>query len=311
MTEFHFLRPWWLWALLPVILLGFRILRRGSAVSIWSKVCDAHLLAPLLVYHGRVQRVALVVGAIGSLCCMILALAGPTWSKIAVPTYRQVSPHMILLDLSSAMQAKDLSPNRLTRAKFKIHDLLAQPGAGQFGLMVYSSEPFVVSPLTDDAQTIDILLSALSPSILPVDGNHLEQALVEAKTLFTHIGLNFGDILVLTGQVPSAAAVDAAQKLSKEGYTVSVMPILADKAARSLFAPLAKAGHGDILVLTDSDTDVKRWLAWQQRVAHRRYQMNQQDDMPLWRDQGRWFLVPGLILLLPLFRRGWFERMGK
>ncbi len=309
MTEFHFLRPLWLWAILPILLLGIRLLRRGSAVTIWSQVCDAHLLAPLLVYHGRVQRGMVVMGVVTSLCCMVLALAGPTWSKNTVPTYRHVSPHMILLDLSSSMLTKDLSPDRLSRAKFKIHDLLAQSGTGQFGLMVYSSEPFVVSPLTNDAQTIDIFLSALSPNILPVDGNHLEQALLEAKTLFTDIGLPFGDILVLTGQVPSAAAVDAAQKLSSEGYTVSVMPILAYKSARPLFSPLAKAGHGHTLDLTDSDADLKQWLVWQQRAEHR-YQINQQDDMPLWRDQGRWFLLPGLILLLPLFRRGWLERMG-
>ena len=309
MSELHFLRPLWLWALLPLIGLVIGLLQRRSAVSIWSKVCDAHLLQPLLIYHGRTQRLATVLGVFCSLCCMILALAGPTWSKISVPTYQHLNPHMILLDLSSTMLTQDLSPDRLTRAKFKIHDLLALPNAGQFGLMVYSSEPFVVSPLTDDAQTIDILLASLSPDILPVDGNHLEQALMEAQTMFTDMGLHAGDMLVLSGQVPSAAAVDAAQKLGQEGYTVSVMPLLADKSARSLFAPLAKAGHGTVLAFTDSDADIEKWLTSRSKASHR-YQMNDQDDVAIWRDQGRWFLVAGLLFFLPLFRRGWFERIG-
>jgi Ca-activated chloride channel homolog len=309
MSDLHFLRPLWLWALLPLLGLAIGLVQRRTAVSIWSKVCDAHLLQPLLIYHGYTQRLMAVLGVFASLSCMILALAGPTWSKVAVPTYQRLNPHMILLDLSSNMLMHDLSPDRLTRAKFKIHDLLALPNAGQFGLMVYSSEPFIVSPLTDDAQTIDILLASLSPAILPVDGNHLEQALLEAKTMFTDMGIHFGDILVLSGQVPSFAAVNAAHKLGREGYTVSVMPLLADKSARALFAPLAKAGHGSVLAYTDSDADIQKWLLSRSKASHR-YQAHHQDDVTIWRDQGRWFLLAGLIFFLPLFRRGWFERLG-
>lgn len=309
MSEFHFLRPLWLWALLPIIGIFLGLLQRKNAVNIWSKICDAHLLQPLLIYHGRSQRVAAILGVFLSLSMMILAMAGPTWSKIVVPTFQHLNPHLILLDLSTDMLSKDLSPDRLTRAKFKIHDLLTQTGVGQFGLMVYSSEPFIVSPLTDDAQTIDILLAPLSPKILPVDGNRLDQALLEAKNMFNDIGLHSGQILVLTGQVPSPAAVDAAQKLGREGYSVSIMPLLADKAARSLFAPLAKAGQGIVLSFTDSNADIQRWLALRKHNKHR-YQISHQNDVTIWQDQGRWFLIPGLILFLPLFRRGWFERIG-
>lgn len=309
MNDFHFLRPLWLWALLPAVAIAIGLLKRKNAVNIWSKICDEHLLQPLLIYHGSSQRFAGILGVFLSICAMILALAGPTWTKIVVPTYQHLNPHLILLDLSTDMLTQDLSPDRLTRAKFKIHDLLAQAGAGQFGLMVYSSEPFVVSPLTDDAQTIDILLSPLNPKILPVDGNRLDQALLEAKTMFNDIGLHSGKILVLTGKVPSPAAVIAAQNLGQEGYSVSIMPLLADKAARSLFAPLAKAGLGTVLSFTDSNADIHRWLALRSRSGHR-YQVNHQDDVTIWEDQGRWFLIPSLVLFLPLFRRGWFERIG-
>lgn len=309
MSDFHFLRPLWLWAVLPLVLVIVSLLRRRNAVTIWSKICDAHLLQPLLVYHGQAQRFTIVLSVFFSLLGMILALAGPTWSKIAVPTYQQVNPHLILLDLSSTMLEKDIAPDRLSRAKFKIHDLLSMPHAGQFGLMVYTSEPFIVSPLTDDAQTIEILLSALTPNILPVDGNRLELALQEAKALFTDSGFEVGDILILSSQVPSASAVDAAQKLGAQGYSVSIMPVVADKSARSLFAPVAKAGRGMVLAMTHSTVDLERWLQANNRAVHR-YQMNQQDDVSIWRDEGRWFLLPSLILLLPLFRRGYFERIG-
>lgn len=309
MSDLHFLRPYWLWALIPALGLVIGLLRRRSAVTVWSKVCDPHLLGPLLIHHGRSQRISMVGTLLASLVCMIVALAGPTWSKVTVPTYQHLNPHMIVLDLSTTMLQSDLSPSRLTRAKFKIHDLLALPNAGQFGLIVYSSEPFVVSPLTEDAQTIDVLVAALSPDILPVDGNHLELALEEAKHMLANMGLHRGDILVLSGQVPSAAAVDTASKLALAGYTVSVMPLTADPAVEASFTPLATAGHGTVLRFSDANSDIQAWTN-AHHFSGQRYQLNQQDDMVIWQDQGRWCLLPGVLLFLPLFRRGWLARIG-
>ncbi len=307
MAEFHMLRPMWLWALVPVIFVFLGVWQQQTATKVWSRICDSHLLEPLLVHRGRVSRTLAMSLLMLSMLCMIIALAGPTWSKIAVPIYQHLQPRVVILDLSKSMLSKDLPPDRLTRAKFKIHDLLMQSNAGQFGLMVYSDEPFVVSPLTDDAQTIDTLLSSLTPDILPVDGNRLDRALDEVGALFAEVGVRFGDVLVLTAQIPSSAAVDAAQKLGAQGYHVSVMPLLPDKTALALFSPLAKAGLGQVVGFQDSSADIKHWLSLSRDTQH--FQMNQRDDIPLWRDEGRWFLLPGLLLLLPLFRRGWLERI--
>ncbi|PJD92442.1 MAG: hypothetical protein CK424_05935 [Legionella sp.] len=307
MAEFHWLRPFWLWSIVPVIFVFLGVWQQKSATKVWSKICDAHLLDSLLVHRGRVSRTFGMSMLILGVLCLIIALAGPTWTKIGVPIYQHMQPRVVVLDLSQSMLSKDLAPDRLTRAKFKIHDLLMQANAGQFGLMVYSSEPFVVSPLTDDAQTIDTLLSSLTPDILPVDGNRLDHALEEVGALFTEVGMSFGDILVLTAQIPSPSAVDAAQTLSARGYHVSVMPLLADTTASSLFSPLAKAGRGEVVMFKDSPSDIKHWLSLSRNTQH--YQMNQRDAIPLWRDDGRWFLLPGLLLLLPICRRGWLERI--
>lgn len=308
MAEFHFLRPLWLFAL---ILLGFLVLglwRIPSAMKAWSRVCDAHLLKPLLLSRGQSHRKLAVVLMVLSMGCMIVALAGPTWTKFSVPTYQHIKPRLLLLDMSQTMLVTDFSPNRLTRAKFKIHDLLMQQEAGQFGLMVYTSEPFLVSPITDDAQTIDNLLTSLTPELMPVGGNRLDLALDEARTMLSQMGLAFADILVLTAQTPSPAAVDGAQDLAAKGYHVSIMPYTLDKAALPLFSPFAKAGHGEVIAFTDTPSDILHWLAIRHKISQ--YQVNQRDDVPLWRDEGRWFLLPGLVLLLPVFRRAWLERIS-
>jgi len=307
-TSIHFLRPYWFIACLPIILLGFSLLKRKSVLYAWQQVCDAHLLKHLLHIQGPSKRAWPLFVLMLSSLCMVIALTGPSWTRIAVPTYQQKQPRVLLLDMSDSMMQHDLSPDRLTRAKFKLHDLLQRQDTGQLALIVYTEEPFVVSPLTDDGQTIDALLSSLSPAIMPVGGNQLERALYEAKSLITAAGAQSGELLVFTAKIPSHAAVSAAQTIATQGFHVSIIPMLDDKGALPLFAPLAKAGRGQVVSLTHDNTDIKHWLATTQSKGM--YQTNDLNDIPLWRDEGRWFIALALLLLLPAFWRGWLQRIN-
>ena len=309
MTHWHWIRPYWLWTILPLILLAIGLARQQSSTLSWASIAEAHLIEPLLIKRGRSARGLKIVTLMLGLLAMIIALAGPSWTQNPIPTYKHRQARMILLDLSPAMLAQDKSPDRLSRAKFKIHDLLAQKDVGQFGLMVYTAEPFVLSPLTDDAQTIDALLDVLNPDIMPISGHRLELALDETGQMFNELGLSQGEILVLTANIPSIQAVDSARKLANHGLHVSVIPIIQDPKAWPLFNPLAQAGLGDMIPLRDDNKDIRRWLARKDNRPD--FQRNLDNDIPLWRDEGRWFLALGLVLMLPLFRSGFLRSLSQ
>ena len=309
MTHWHWIRPYWLWTILPLILLAIGLARQQSSTLSWASIAEAHLIEPLLIKRGRSARGLKIVTLMLGLLAMIIALAGPSWTHNPIPTYKHRQARMILLDLSPAMLAQDKSPDRLSRAKFKIHDLLAQKDVGQFGLMVYTAEPFVLSPLTDDAQTIDALLDVLNPDIMPISGHRLELALDETGQMFNELGLSQGEILVLTANIPSIQAVDSARKLANHGLHVSVIPIIQDPKAWPLFNPLAQAGLGDMIPLRDDNKDIRRWLARKDNRPD--FQRNLDNDIPLWRDEGRWFLALGLVLMLPLFRSGFLRSLSQ
>ncbi len=307
-ADFHFLRPLWLFALLPLGILVWRLFRRTPAMHAWSAICDSHLLPWLVQTTGRSKRALPLLLLTTCTLLMIISLSGPTWSRLPVPTYQQIQPRVLILDMTSAMLAHDLSPDRLSRAKFKLHDLFQHRDAGQFGLVVYTGEAFVVSPLTDDGQTIDALLSSLTPEIMPITGNRLDRALEQAKQLITQAGSDSGQILVLTANPPSQAAINAAKALAHGGIDTSVIPVLKKTSWMPLFERLATAGHGQVISFTDTEADVDQWLAVSH--ANQRYGVNLQNDIPVWRDQGRWFLIPALLLLLAIFRRGWLQRLN-
>ncbi len=105
--DLHFLRPLWLLLLIPLFILGWRLFRKSSAETAWDNVCDAHLLPYVIQTKEYGRRAIVPVLMLGSLLFIILGLAGPTWSRLPVPTYLPVQPRIVIMDMSQSMWATD------------------------------------------------------------------------------------------------------------------------------------------------------------------------------------------------------------
>src|SRR5271154_5766263 len=163
----HFLRPHWLWLLLavPVIYLSFHF--RDDARARWKRYIDPGLLDHLIVsrrHHLRFRPIHMV-------CLLILfgsvAVAGPTWSREQPPFTEDKAPLVIALDLSQTMDAIDLDPSRIERAKLKLRDLLKVRNGGRTALFVYAGTTHMVLPFTTDFSLFDLYLSSLSTELMP------------------------------------------------------------------------------------------------------------------------------------------------
>ena len=306
-ADFHFLRPWWLLMILPLIGLTLILWKQKPKLHAWSEVCDAHLLEHMIQKKGQAHLLSSVMNVLLSIFFMIVSSAGPAWYKLPVSTYKPIQPRVLVLDMSENMLANDLTPNRLSRAKFKLRDLFTRKEIGQFGLVAFTREPFVVSPLTDDGQTISSLLSSLTPEVMPVKGQNLSSALHEASQLITQAGYKQGQILVFTADSPSSEAIALAKKLSGIGIFSSIMPMKADKNLNPLFQRFADAGEGQLLRYTSDSSNLDQWINSSNK---KNFTLSEEEDISLWRDEGRWFLIPALLLFLPLFRRGWLQRVS-
>lgn len=306
-SDFHFLRPLWLICLIPFMGLLYQIWKQPSRLHAWAEVCDRHLLEHMLSHKGQSKHQNSIFLIAVGVIFMIIAISGPTWHKYPVVTYKPILPRVIVLDMSDRMMETDLSPDRLSRAKFKLYDLLSRKNSGQLGLVVFTGEPFVVSPLTDDSQTIASLLSALTQDTMPVTGHNLESALNEANQLIHDAGYKQGDILVMTADAPTTKAIDLAKDLSKKGVYSSIMPMRKDSDLNPLFEHFATSGGGQLLKYSSESKNLEHWMSQGQNKEQ--LEINKLDHIPLWRDEGRWFLVPALLCLLPVFQRGWLQRI--
>ncbi|MBE0621057.1 MAG: VWA domain-containing protein [Burkholderiales bacterium] len=331
LENFHFIQPLWLLALIPLMLLAWRVYRPGEGDNPWRRVVDARLLPLLLA--GRTQtasRTALYLLAAGWIIAA-LALANPTWEKKPEPVYQTTTARVVVLDLSRSMDAADLKPSRLVRARYKIEDVLAQSGEGQTGLVVYSGDAFTVSPLTRDVNTIRALLPALDPGIMPAEGSRADLGLLRAGKLLSQAGASSGQVLLIAdGVAPDQAAASerAAATLKREGYRVSVLGVgtaqgapLTDAQGRLVrnasgniehaafdsagLRAVARAGGGEYRSISDNGQALSTLLGepLEAKAATAMTQSNATKQG--WKEQGPLLAV----LLLPLaalaFRRNW------
>jgi len=325
LTELHFLRPMWALALIPLALLIYGLSRQSGRANYWQAVCDPHLLAHLSHVLGQGSRRwgLWAIALCGSLCIFILA--GPSWQRLSQVAYQKQFGQVVVVDLSAAMMAKDLKPNRLSRAKFVLRDFLAKHKEGQLGLVVFSGDAFLVSPLTDDPKTIDAMVSELSPGIMPVGGSDIAAGLNMAGKIIQQAGFQGGKVLLLTGSEANHRDIEAARTLAAKGIDTSVLafatalgaPIsdesgfVRDRGKTSLsrldeqgLKALAAAGDGRYRQFTSSDDVLSGLMA--PNVSTR---VKKKDKIQLlaWRDQGRSFIFLLLPFALLAFRRGWLE----
>ncbi|MBK8187700.1 MAG: VWA domain-containing protein [Cellvibrio sp.] len=171
----------------------------------WQQLIAPHLLPFLLegktVKTPRGYLLVLLFAWILS----TIALAGPSWTKAPVAVEKNDKALVILLDLSPSMLTEDIKPSRIVRARLKIADLLRERPDGQTALLVYAADAHVVTPLTDDAKTINNLLPMLSPKLMPAQGSNTEAAVTRAIKLLTDAGLQQGDLLLITDGVEIVA----------------------------------------------------------------------------------------------------------
>jgi Ca-activated chloride channel family protein len=320
----HFIRPGWLLLLPLVVLLPWAWRRSRRAAGDWSRVCDPHLLRWLSVDKAGADAPGGRRWLAGlALLLVILALAGPSWQKLPDISYSARDARVVVLDLSRSMLAEDLRPNRLTRARFRLADLLMQTAEGQVGLVSYAGDAYVVSPLTSDMNTIANLLPALQPDIMPVAGSRADLALEMAASLLARSGQPVGQVLLVTDAVDARAAARARQ-LRDDGIVTSVLaagtpkgaPIpsgggfVSDRSGNVVIARLdrealravAEAGGGSYTELGSAPPDAELWAAPGEAGFSRR------DDAlgERWKDAGPWLVLLLLPLALAGFRRGLF-----
>ena len=329
-AEFHFLRPYWL-LIIPVAIASLVLLLRARQSSgSWQRYIDPALQAYVLAQANTLRsRRWPVVVALAAASIAALALAGPAWERLPVPAFRSNEALVVALDLSRSMDASDVAPSRLARAKIKLLELLEQRTGGEMALVVFTTHAFTVTPLTADERTISSLVGSVSTSIMPSQGSFIPAGLEKAGSLLRQAGVNGGEILLITDAEADSDAYTVARDLASQGTSVHVLAVGTDEGAPipepeggfvtdrtgQVVIPqldiaglqqLARAGGGRFARLTPDDTDLNALFPTGALASGISAEPDDEENtIEVWRDDGVWLSLLLLPLIALSFRRGW------
>ena len=302
-ADFHFVRPWWFLALLPVALVILGVRHAENASRPWRGIIAPHLLPHLL--GGKTERSRFGPQqflALGWLLAVI-ALAGPAWRREPAPFADDTAALAIVIKVTPSMKTEDVQPDRLSRAVEKIHDLLAQRKGAKTALIAYAGSAHVVMPATTDGGIIETFAQSLDPKIMPSDGDAAADALKLADRALADAGS--GSILWITDSIAPELAAPLAQWRKSSGTTVRLLPPLLEGKEAETLINAAKVVSAELVRLAADDADVTR-LAHAAKFAS----VAGGEKSDRWEESGYW-LTPLLFLLgLPFFRRGWMATTG-
>jgi Ca-activated chloride channel family protein len=325
--DFHFLRPEWFIALFPIVV-AFLIQKRRAALSGQWKNIVAPALQPYMLKHDQADKDLSLLKYVFLLAAIlaVIALAGPSWKKQPSQVFNSQAGLVIALDLSLSMTAQDVSPSRLQRAKYKILDVLDQNIGNNIALIAYAGDAHVASPLTRDIKTIQSMLPALDPYIMPAQGSNIRSLVDETIKLFEQGKSSPKTLLLVSDGAEESDINYAANALKVAGIHLSILAVGTNQGA-PLVKPdgqffkdsngqvimpqlewdelksLSDKTNGRIRMLSSNDSDIK-YLTETQTLKQGFEQTEESVVFDQWFDSGYWLLLPIILLALLGFRKG-------
>ncbi|MDB2414766.1 VWA domain-containing protein [Rickettsiales bacterium] len=326
--DFHFTDPIWLWGFLivPVIWFLFSFYKDYGNVS--EKIRNfidpqllEHIIADSPKHKAKLWLKHISLSLIITL--FLLAMAGPRWDYQETELFQSDASMVILLDLSRSMEANDVSPSRMIRARQEIEDLANLSQGNKIGLIAFARVPHIVSPITDDMETIKHLLPSLNPDLISQQGSNIVPAVEiasrmlnaepgenkmivvmsdgefeDAASMFDikdYLGKNISLHTLGLGTIEGAPVPDGKGNLFKEGGKIVI-----SKLDQIKLNELAKIGNGTNMIASYLDDDSKTLLSVLKKDENA---LEQKRKVRQWEERFYIPLAIAMLLLLPFFRR--------
>lgn len=311
LSNFHFLRPWWLLSMVPLFLFYRTMVSQDDMLKQWRQHMSDKVIKHLALSDAQTRKVTpknlfLLFAVIST-----LIMAGPSWRKTTSPFFVDQSALVIALDVSDSMHKDDIQPSRLLRAKQKITALLELRGDAKTALVVYAGSAHIAMPITQDREMIRHFLDVLDTDLLPLKESIPQSVVKPSISLLTQTK-SPSTLLLLTDKTNSEAIAEFESFFAKQQHQLIVWAIgenpesglttsvgLGSEQLNQL-TKLADSGHGEMIPFTHNADDIT-----EVNNAIKNNMFASDDKAQPWLDGG--YLL--LFLLIPLqglwFRRGW------
>lgn len=156
----------------------------------------------------------------------IFMLARPQFGTKVETVNKKGIELVIAIDVSNSMLARDVSPDRLSRAKQLLSRIIDERKDDQVALIVFAGEAFVQMPMTSDTQSAKLFLSTIDPSLVPVQGTAIADAInLGVNSFSSEKDVDKAMILITDGEDHEGNAIEAAKQAADKGIMINILGI--------------------------------------------------------------------------------------
>ncbi|SFK85509.1 Ca-activated chloride channel family protein [Porphyromonadaceae bacterium KH3CP3RA] len=224
---FRFGNPEYLWLFfaLPLLLAIYIYLniRKRKDVQKLGNLSTLKMMMPELSLKRSYLKFWLIFA---TLCVGIFMIARPQFGTKVETVEKEGIELVIAIDVSNSMLAEDVSPNRLARAKQILSRLIDLRRNDKVALIVFAGEAYVQMPLTSDTQSAKIFLNTIDPSLVPVQGTAIGQAISLGVSSFSgDQEMSKAMVIITDGEDHGGSAVNIAAEAAEAGVMINVVGI--------------------------------------------------------------------------------------
>lgn len=213
-----------LW-LVPLLIFFYAWAARKKC-QLTNQFCSPETAAKLISLKSEAKQRLKFTLLVFAVTCLIIALTHPRWGFKWEELRQEGVDIIIALDVSNSMLAEDIKPNRLTRAKHKVADLLNMLDGDRIGLVAFAGTSFLQCPLTLDYSAAALFLDTIDTDLIPVQGTAIAHAIRTATKAFsTREKKSKAIILITDGEDQEGQALTAAREAREQGvkiYTIGI-----------------------------------------------------------------------------------------
>ena len=270
------------------------------------------------VFHWSLKNVIFVL----ALAMMMIAVARPQWNKEVQIVKKEGIDIVVCIDVSKSMDAQDIQPSRIERAKDQISLFIDQLRGDRIAIVAFAGKSFVQCPLTDDYGAAKLFLNLLDTETVPSYGTDIGGAISKAITLYGEDEKHKVIIIVSDGEDLEENALKIAEDAAKnnaiiytlgigspEGSTIPVKgpsgdivyakddkgDIVFTKLDVNNLTQIAKTGNGRFFPITPRQSEIFEIMKNINSIEKKKFDSR---EFVRYKEQYKYFVLAALILLL-------------
>lgn len=333
----------WAFAAIPLLVLIYWLAMRSryKAIKTFAELPLFQKLAPESSVSKK--NLKFILGLL-SIAFLTIAMIDPEIGSHEETVERKGSDIVIALDVSNSMNAQDILPSRLEKAKQAVERLINQLEGDRIGVVVFAGQPYTQLPITTDYAAAKMMLDGINTSMLPVQGTAIGAAIDMSAKLLTDqtsssVGRNKAIVLITDGENFEDDAIRAAKDAAGNGIIVHTIamgspegaPIpvyqngqqagfmkdkdgntVVTKLNAELLQQIAAATNGTCVRATSSDAGLDNILSQIRKMGKKLISQKVYRDFD---EQFLLFVIPAfLLLILDIFitekKTKWYQRLN-